>query len=481
MNFKTLFKTVLITAGILQTHMVSSQSWSLTGNTGTNPASQFLGTTDANALKFRTNNTVRMTLNGTGKVGIGTSSPSALLHVQKSTLTDVLIKSTAAGTQLTLDRAANGFEAVVRYMQTGVPQWKTGLTVNANGTPDFIIRNEITNAEAINISGSNNFVNFPSGYITLGPTNSGSFSQSGNDMKLLPYSPSAGTPGNLLLCATTGLFNAGNVGIGTNAPTNAKLEVQGYVGQSVAMFKRSATSAGIAIAADWPEVYFNSYYNGGVKAMKAGYGALVGMDPTSGYMYFRTGNTAAGSNNGPLTLTDRMIIAANGRVLINNSLANSSFSVAKISGTDDIASFKGTTHYSHFGFGSNETTYIRGGLDNSAVVLADAGTQMVGIGTATPAYKLDVCGTMRAKEVRVSTGWCDYVFADDYELKPLSEVEAFIKENKHLPEVTPGAIIESEGLEVGQTSAQMIKKIEELTLYVIDLQKQIDNLKKNNR
>ena len=86
---------------------------------------------------------------------------------------------------------------------------------------------------------------------------------------------------------------------------------------------------------------------------------------------------------------------------------------------------------------------------------------------------------MRAKEVRVSTGWCDYVFADDYKLPALSDVEAFIKTNKHLPEVTPGAIIESEGLEIGKTSAQMIKKIEELTLYVIALQKQVDQLSKN--
>ena len=86
---------------------------------------------------------------------------------------------------------------------------------------------------------------------------------------------------------------------------------------------------------------------------------------------------------------------------------------------------------------------------------------------------------MRAKEVRVATGWCDYVFADDYKLPTLSDVEAFIKVNKHLPEVTPGAIIESEGLEIGKTSAQMIKKIEELTLYVIELQKQVDELKKN--
>jgi hypothetical protein len=109
----------------------------------------------------------------------------------------------------------------------------------------------------------------------------------------------------------------------------------------------------------------------------------------------------------------------------------------------------------------------------------------VGIGTASPDYSLDVCGVIRAKEVLVSTGWCDYVFADDYRLPDLNEVEKFIKENGHLPEVTKGSEIESCGLDVGKISSQMIKKIEELTLYVIaldkknqELQKEIDLLKK---
>ena len=86
--------------------------------------------------------------------------------------------------------------------------------------------------------------------------------------------------------------------------------------------------------------------------------------------------------------------------------------------------------------------------------------------------------TIRATKVNVNAKWwSDFVFSDDYKLPSLATVEAFIKANKHLPDVTPGAIIESEGLEIGKTSAQMIKKIEELTLYIIDLQKQVNELK----
>ena len=61
--------------------------------------------------------------------------------------------------------------------------------------------------------------------------------------------------------------------------------------------------------------------------------------------------------------------------------------------------------------------------------------------------------------------------------KPIVGVKIYIKENKHLPGVTKGSEIETEGLEVAKVSAQMIRKIEELTLYVIELQKQVDALK----
>ncbi len=131
---------------------------------------------------------------------------------------------------------------------------------------------------------------------------------------------------------------------------------------------------------------------------------------------------------------------------------------------------------------SNYLWYISMGVRNSnnkfALYSGTTGSYIFNISTSgnvgiktnySSTYALNVCGSIRATEVRVQTNWCDYVFNKDYDLKPLEEVEQFIAVNNHLPDVTPGNKIESEGLDVGQTSSQMIRKIEELTLYVIQL------------
>ena len=88
-------------------------------------------------------------------------------------------------------------------------------------------------------------------------------------------------------------------------------------------------------------------------------------------------------------------------------------------------------------------------------------------------------GKIRAKEVEVTLSgwWPDYVFENDYPLMNLLEVEQFIKENKHLPDVPSAAEVEANGVNLGEMNAILIQKVEELTLYVLDLQKQINELK----
>jgi hypothetical protein len=101
-------------------------------------------------------------------------------------------------------------------------------------------------------------------------------------------------------------------------------------------------------------------------------------------------------------------------------------------------------------------------------------TANVGIGTTNPTHKLAVNGTIKAKEVIVeTTGWSDYVFADDYRLAPLAEVEAHIKEHKHLPGIPSAAEVSEQGVSVGDMQAKLLAKIEELTLHQIALEKRV--------
>jgi hypothetical protein len=102
----------------------------------------------------------------------------------------------------------------------------------------------------------------------------------------------------------------------------------------------------------------------------------------------------------------------------------------------------------------------------------------VGIGTLNPTYKLSVNGNIRTKEVVVESGWADYVFDKNYRLRSLDEVELFIQQHKHLPNIPSAKEIETNGLHLGDVQKRMMEKIEELTLYVIELKKEIEVLKK---
>ncbi|MFL9485769.1 hypothetical protein ACI6Q2_23525, partial [Chitinophagaceae bacterium LWZ2-11] len=99
----------------------------------------------------------------------------------------------------------------------------------------------------------------------------------------------------------------------------------------------------------------------------------------------------------------------------------------------------------------------------------------VGIGTTnTGSNKLAVEGTIGARKLKITqiTPWPDYVFDSSYVLTPLAQVEQFIKDNKHLPDVPSAKEVTDKGLDVGDNQAMLLKKIEELTLYMIEMKKE---------
>jgi|GEM_PF-2176279 len=140
-------------------------------------------------------------------------------------------------------------------------------------------------------------------------------------------------------------------------------------------------------------------------------------------------------------------------------------------------------------------SYKCGECDSTAVVVQDTvevsntsictaiycdGYGNVGIGTMrTQGFRLSVDGKIRASEiikVYPQGQWSDFVFEDKYRLRPLSEVESFIKKNGHLPDIPSAKEVEKEGVELGSMDAKLLQKIEELTLYMIESKKKTDEL-----
>lgn len=98
-------------------------------------------------------------------------------------------------------------------------------------------------------------------------------------------------------------------------------------------------------------------------------------------------------------------------------------------------------------------------------------------------YNLFVTGGILTEEVRIrnQSTWADYVFQDNYELKSLTEVETYINENGHLPNVPSAEQVEAEGIAVSEMMTIQQEKIEELTLYIIQLSKEVEALKAANK
>jgi hypothetical protein len=146
----------------------------------------------------------------------------------------------------------------------------------------------------------------------------------------------------------------------------------------------------------------------------------------------------------------------------------------------------------------------------NAIVLGDTTNPdiKIGIGTASPRHRLDVKGVINMRVAYNAPGlnvndnefigidrsgrvtladfrmkyksendWADYVFSKNYRLMPLQDLEKFIKVNNHLPNVPSAEEVVREGVNMNQITAKLLEKIEEQTLYIINLQKQIDELK----
>ncbi len=225
---------------------------------------------------------------------------------------------------------------------------------------------------------------------------------------------------------------AGNVGIGTNSPA-VKLDVTGRIAATESIVSQgSIQGAGLVST-----------------------GLLVTL--------------GAGTVTGNLqTNSDLVINGASGELRLKTASDDKGF--VQLSGDNlRLGTYSSNT---------NGKLVMRVGGGDRMVV--DASGVAIGSTTAASGYMLRLGGKMICEEVKVKleTSWPDYVFQPDYKLPALQEVSAFIKANRHLPNIPPASEIEKNGLELGDMQKKMMEKIEELTLYIIEQQQQIDDLKK---
>ena len=124
--------------------------------------------------------------------------------------------------------------------------------------------------------------------------------------------------------------------------------------------------------------------------------------------------------------------------------------------------------------------FVSNTVGNSRVFLVPDGGK-VGIGsTALGSHTLAVEGSIGAREIKVEVGsWSDFVFDNDYELRSLEEVAQHIAEKGHLPEIPSEKEVLAEGINLGEMNAKLLQKIEELTLYLIEQNKENGDLRKS--
>ena len=269
----------------------------------------------------------------------------------------------------------------------------------------------------------------------------------------------------------------GVVGIGTSSPLSP-LHIQSSTNKTLSL---DFTEAEPNWSYTWQSLQTNSIEQWRVVGRYSDNSNLEFWNKNSEKVFtlFQNGNVGVGAANpssqleiegaSPVLTIDATDTGGNSEIFFDTRRddTGSNYNTARI--VADAANGYSTPTLSFYvirgdGAGWDRTLTIKSnGLNN---------TGNVGIGTTNPTNKLEVNGTIRSKEVKVeATPWPDYVFEDNYELRSLEETEAYIKENKHLPEIPSAKEIEANGVALGEMNRLLLQKIEELTLHQIEMMK----------
>ena len=420
--------------------------WSMTGNIKMNADSNFIGNVDSVRLAFRTKNIERMSISPLGNVGIGTTAPKAALEVMSNN-SGVLLPRLTTAQRNAIDTA---------HLQNGL------LLYNTDSTSFQYYNGNTWNTVGIGASAAghwlqSNSTTFDSlDNIGIGTSNTQGYKLAVN--------------GNI---STSGVYSLGpqSTGIDLTRTGSGTSYIQHYLGGSTdrsisfvqlgdLAFLQALTNKGTP----WSNFCISNYPSGPVTILTG--------SPTTNAVFTPAGNTLIGttSDNGNRFQVSGNSYFSNGirMAKFRNTLAGDSVLTTDTAGNlafKAIASLGSSGHWLQSGSNSYDS------LDN------------IGIGTSnTQGYKLAVNGSIIAQKIKLKafSQWPDYVFRKDYVLPGLPQVEKYITEHQHLPGLPSAEEVKKDGLELGDNQAIMLKKIEELTLYVIELNKKVEKLATEN-
>lgn len=407
--------------------------WTMNGNPGTDPATHFIGTTNNVGLRFKVNGTSSGLIDVDPKANVflgyvaGGYNPLAMTGTKNAGIGRAALLSNTTGN----DNSAIGGNSLFSNT-TGngnVAFGSEALLANTTGSYNIGIGTGPLHTNTIG-----NY-NVGIGYRAL-YNNTGSYNFAlGN---------------SALETNTTGTFNSayGDAALNSNT-TGAYNFALGWH----AAFTNQTGSSNLAIG--------NQALNNNI----------VGNDNTAvgnqaGYLSTGNANIFLGSgagNNAAFSGVSNTLIIANTNTatpLVNGNFANKTLKI-------DLGTAAAT----------NTTGFLAIGDFSSA-------TPPVLNFTGTNTYRLVVQDGIMTEKIKVAVKgtaeWADYVFEPSYKLLSLDKVESFVKENKHLPNVPSAEEMSKNGLDVMQTSAKLMEKIEELTLYMIEMNKEVKALKAEN-
>ena len=401
----------------------ATNAWSKTGTNGTNPSVNFIGTIDSVDFVTKVNNVEAMRIKVDGKIGIGTSSPSQKLEIVHSDTAGGLVLNQ---TNTTLSKSE------IKYKVNGVQKWAIGNSLNLGSASSFFIWNSDPSIfrSSLFINGSNNYIGIdkmnPSKKLDVnGDINATGFYKNGVIFKESQWQNVA-----------FGISNSGKVGIGGDPEeencipgNNEALTVHGIAKMLSATGDTSVDGRCLLVGHDGGSGFIDVHdEHGNSGGIKLNY--YSGKDVTIGY------STAPGAT-GNLFVSGKILIGSGTPEAKLDVHGNSIFRVT----------------------------------DGTPVIVVKNGSDVI--------YRLNNDGKIEALDIRVRTSIMpDYVFEKGYKRMSLYELETYINKNKHLPGVPSAKEFEKEGLSVADMNKILLEKIEEQSLYQIEQQKQIDDLKK---